>query len=91
MRLNHRIIALMLSAGALGSASTMTGCATDGLVYDSHRHQYHRWDRGEERFYRQWEIRTRRSHMGFQRRNLGDQRAYWGWRHRSSPTGHGRH
>ena len=91
MRLNHGIIALMLSAGALGSVSAMTGCATDGLVYDSYGHQYHRWDRGEERFYRQWEIGTRRSHMNFQRRNLGDQRAYWGWRHRSSPTGHGRH
>jgi hypothetical protein len=91
MRLNHGIIALMLSAAALGSASAITGCAGDGLVYDSYGHQYHRWDRGEERFYRQWEIGTRRGHMDFQRRNPGDQRSYWNWRHRSPPAGHGRH
>ena len=90
MRLNHGMFALMLSA-TLASASAMTGCAGDGLVYDSYGHQYHRWDRGEQRFYRQWEIGTHRGHMDFHRRDPEDQRTYWGWRHSSSPAGRRRH
>ena len=80
MRVNHGMIALLLSATAL--ASTMTGCAGGDLVYDPYRHDYHRWNRGEDRFYRQWEATTHRDHVGFQRRSSGDQREYWGWRHR---------
>jgi hypothetical protein len=82
MRLNHGMIALMLSATALASASAMTGCAGGDLVYDPYRHDYQRWDHGEDRFYRQWEIGTHRGLMDFHRRSPGDQRAYWGWRHR---------
>ena len=81
MRLNHGIFALMLSATALASASAMTGCAGGSLYYDSYGHDYHRWDRGEDRFYLQREIETHRNHMDFQRRSPGDRHAYWGWRH----------
>ena len=80
MRLNHGMIALMLSAAAL--ASPMRGCAGDAVVYDPYAHYYHRWDHDDDRFYRQWEIGTNRGHMDFRRRSPGDQRAYWGWRHR---------
>jgi len=82
MRLNHGVMALMLSATVLASASAMTGCAGSSLVYDSDWRDYHRWDPDENRYYRQWEIGTDRDHMAFQRRSTGDQRAYWGWRHR---------
>jgi hypothetical protein len=80
MRLNHGIIALILSVTAL--ALPMTGCASYGVVYDPYRHDYYRWNRDEDRFYQQWEITTHRNHMGFSRRSPEDQRAYWGWRHR---------
>jgi hypothetical protein len=80
MRLNHGMIALMVSAAAL--ASPMMGCAGGGVVYDPYRHDYHRWSRGEDRYYRQWELSTHRNHMDFQRRSPGDHQAYWGWRHR---------
>jgi hypothetical protein len=80
MRLNHGMIALMLSAAAL--ASPMLGCAGEALVYDPYGRDYHRWDRDDDRFYRRWEIATDRGHMDFQRRSPEDQRAYWGWRHR---------
>jgi hypothetical protein len=82
MRLNHRMIALMLSATALASASAMTGCASGGLYYDSNRGDYHRWNRGEDGYYRQWESQTHRGHTSFQRRSAADQNAYWGWRHK---------
>jgi hypothetical protein len=79
MRLNHGMITLMLSAAVLASA--MTGCASGSLVYDPYLRDYHPWDIGENRYYRQWEIRTHRHHMDFYGRSPGDQRAYWGWRH----------
>ena len=80
MRLNHGMLALLLSAAGLASA--ITGCAGGTLMYDPYWRDYHPWDVGESRYYRQWEIRTHRSHMDFDRRSSGDQRAYWGWRHR---------
>jgi hypothetical protein len=82
MRLNHRLIALMLSAAALASASAMTGCAGGGLVYDPYGRDYHRWNQGENGFYQQWEVGSHRIHMGFNRRSRADQNAYWSWRHR---------
>jgi hypothetical protein len=82
MRLNYRMIALTLSATVLASASAMTACAGGQLVYDPYLQDYHQWDRGENRYYRQWEIGTHRNHMNFTRRSVGDQRAYWGWRHK---------
>jgi hypothetical protein len=80
MRLHHGMIALIVSATAL--ALPMTGCAGGGVVYDPYRHDYHQWNRGEDRYYRQWESSTHRNHMDFQRRSPGDQQTYWGWRHR---------
>ena len=82
-RMHRGIFALMLSAGALVSASAMSGCAGDGLVYDTYRHDTHRWNHDDDRFYRRWEIETHRAHADFRRRSPGDQQAYWGWRHRS--------
>jgi hypothetical protein len=81
MRLNG-MMALMLSATALTSASAMTGCASGGLFYDSYGHDYHRWNRGEDTNYRQWENQTHRNHMAFQSRSAEDQHAYWGSRHK---------
>ena len=80
MRLNHRMIALMFSATAL--ALPMMGCAGGNLVYDPYRHDSYRWNRGEEQYYRRWEISTHRNHMDFNRRSPEDRQAYWGWRHR---------
>jgi hypothetical protein len=53
MRLNGGMIALAVSATVLASASAMTGCASGGVVYDPYRHEYHRWNRGEDQLYRQ--------------------------------------
>ena len=82
MRPYHRMIALMLSTTVLGSASVMTGCASGGVIYDPYLHDYHPWNRGEDRLYRQWEVGGHRNHMDFNRRSVREQRAYWSWRHR---------
>ena len=81
MRLNSAILALTLSSTALASAS-MTACAAGDVVFDPYRQDYHRWNRLEDRSYRQWEIDTHRAHVSFTRRSAGEQQAYWGWRHR---------
>jgi hypothetical protein len=88
MRLAHGLIALMLSVGTLAPAAAVTGCASDGLIYDPYGREYHRWNRGEDLAYRQWEIGTHRRHLDFVSRTPSDQRAYWGWRHSSSPSNH---
>jgi hypothetical protein len=82
MRLNHGMLALMLSATALTSPLALTGCAGGGLIYDPYGRDYHRWNVGENRLYLQWEVQTHRNHMDFQRRNDSDRQAYWGWRHK---------
>jgi hypothetical protein len=81
MRLNHGMIALMLSASTF--ALSTTGCASSELVYDPYRHDYYRWNRGEDRMYREWEVEGYRTHVAFQRRGPSEQRAYWDWRHGS--------
>jgi hypothetical protein len=91
MRLHTGIFALMLSATALGSASVMTGCAGGGLVYDPYSHDYHRWDHGEDGYYRRWEREGGHDHMAFARRTPEAQHAYWGWRQGSALAGRSRH
>ena len=81
MRLNYRIITLMLSAAALATTPAITGCAADGLVYDPYWHDYHRWSHGEDSRYRRWEMGSNRVHVDFPDRTPGDQLAYWSWRH----------
>jgi hypothetical protein len=90
MRLNHGMFALMISATALAGASAVTGCAGGGYIYDSYGQDYHRWDRGEEGYYRQWETENGRDHMAFDRRTPADQHAYWGWRQSSHAAGRSR-
>ena len=83
-RAMHRgMTALILAGAALGSASAISGCAGDGLVYDGYRRDTHRWNHDDDRFYRRWEVDTHRAHTDFRRRSPADQQAYWGWRHRS--------
>jgi hypothetical protein len=81
--MHQGVIAVMLSAGALVSASAMSGCAGGGLVYDPYVRDTHRWNHDDDGFYRRWEVETHRAHSDFRRRSLDDQQAYWGWRHRS--------
>jgi hypothetical protein len=80
MRLNQEMIALMLSTAVL--ALPMTGCAGNDLLYDPYWHDYHRWNRGEDRYYRRWEMESNRDHVDFPNRTPGDQLVYWEWRHR---------
>ena len=50
-------------------------------TYDPYRHDYHRWDRREERAYRAYLAERHRAYVMYQRQRLAERRAYWRWRH----------
>lgn len=82
MRLSYRWRGFVVSAGMLASTFADTACASGGVFYDSYGHDYHRWNRTEDRFYRQWELGGHRPHQDFSRRSRAEQDAYWDWRHK---------
>jgi hypothetical protein len=68
---------LVLAAALAGSA----GCFTAVRIYDEPRHDYHRWDSGEERAYRAYLAEQHLEYREFKRLERGDQERYWAWRH----------
>ncbi len=50
-------------------------------VYDPYRRDYHRWDRDEERAYREYLAQRHRAYVSYQRQRAAERRAYWRWRH----------
>jgi hypothetical protein len=50
-------------------------------VYDPFHHDYHRWDRREERAYREYLAERHRRYIAYRRQRLAERRAYWRWRH----------
>jgi hypothetical protein len=80
MRSMVRNFAPLLLGGMLACPICMTGCAEHARVYDPYYHDYHGWN-GEVVYYNQWEHDTHRSHVEFNKRNDGDKKEYWDWRH----------
>ena len=70
----------LVSTNAFG-ADTSTSASITIRVYDPYRHDYHRWDRGEERAYRAYLAERHRSYVTYHRQRLAERRAYWHWRH----------
>jgi hypothetical protein len=62
------------------------GCAEHHYrVYDDYYHDYHRWDAGEEGYYRQWATENHRDpNRDFRKLDKNDQQRYWQWRHNQS-------
>jgi hypothetical protein len=50
-------------------------------VYDPFRHDYHAWDRNEQRAYRAYLAEHHRSYIAYRRQRIAQRRAYWRWRH----------
>src|SRR5262249_20698883 len=50
-------------------------------VYDPYRHDYHYWDRREERAYRAYFAERHRSYLAYRHQQLAQRRAYFRWRH----------
>ncbi len=50
-------------------------------VYDPYRRDYHRWDRDEDRAYREYLAERHRAYVAYERQRAAERRAYWRWRH----------
>lgn len=73
----------LLLAGAL--VSSLAGMACEHhyyRVYDPYYTDYHKWDRNEVVYYRQWADETRRDRdRDFRKLRPEEQKEYWTWRH----------
>jgi hypothetical protein len=69
---------LLITAALAGSSAACVGRVR---IYDSPRQDYHRWNRGEERFYHAYLAERRRPYVEFGRLNQHEQEEYWEWRH----------
>lgn len=80
MRVRHQLISPLMIAALLAAPVTMSACAGH-RVYDPYYGDYHRWNSAENGFYTRWEGETHRAHVDFGRRPVGEQHAYFDWRH----------
>jgi hypothetical protein len=39
------------------------------------------WNAHEGVYYQRWEVETHRDHRDFKKRDAGEQKEYWTWRH----------
>ena len=81
MRSLTRFFAPLFFSAALATSLFSAGCAVHTRVYDGYNGDYHSWNGHEVVYYNQWEHNTHRDHVDFEKRNQGDQKAYWQWRH----------
>jgi hypothetical protein len=75
---------MTLAAPISASASTGQNDVTTTAprrVYDPYRHDYHSWDRDEQRAYREYLAERHRAYLAYRRQQLAERRAYWRWRH----------
>jgi hypothetical protein len=77
--------ALTLAAAIGGSVLFPTPALAKSSVairfYDNDHHDYHRWDRAEDRRYRAYLAERHQRYLAFQRASRQRQIAYWRWRH----------
>jgi hypothetical protein len=76
--------ALTLMAALGGSVLLPVSAQAQGVelrFYDRSHRDYHRWNRDEDRLYREYLNEHRRRYRAFSRMNRQQQREYWRWRH----------
>jgi hypothetical protein len=75
----------LLVVVALLATPLLIGCSARASYgyrsYDPVYRDYHVYDRGEDVYYNQWVVETRRPHRDFRRLRDEDRREYWKWRH----------
>jgi hypothetical protein len=83
MSLRAKWFTMLAFAMGLVSPIVTIGCAEHHYrVYDPYYHDYHRWNAGEESYYRQWATENHREpNRDFRQLDKDDQQRYWQWRH----------
>jgi hypothetical protein len=72
---------LLLLALSIGLSGVTSGCGV--RYYDADHHDYHRWDRDEDRTYHNYwnERHGNEPYRDFTKLNADQQKDYWNWRH----------
>lgn len=71
----------VLPAGATAWARPAVSTTVSIRVFDPYRHDYHSWDRHEQRTYRHYLHERHERYLAYRRQSLAERRAYWHWRH----------
>jgi len=91
MRIDMKRVLNYLAPLVLGltfvASIAATGCAV--RYYDADHRDYHRWDAGEDRAYRDYwrERHEHEDYRDYSRLNGDQQRDYWNWRHGHQDAG----
>jgi hypothetical protein len=82
--LKKAVSAFTLIAALGGSAvlpATVQAQGVELRFYDRSHRDYHRWNRDEDRLYREYLNEHHRRYRVFSRMDRRQQREYWRWRH----------
>ncbi len=77
----NRLLSSTFLAGALLLCVAGIGCAGRVRVYDEYHSDYHRWNHGEDRAYRQYLGERHEPYRDYTNLSKDDQKNYWDWRH----------
>jgi hypothetical protein len=74
------LVAIFTAPAVLPAAQVRVGVKV-GRVYDRDHHDYHVWNSGESRAYRQYLAERHLRYVRYARQRRVQQSAYWQWRH----------
>ena len=72
---------ILMPSAVLAAPLLSAACAARVRVYDQYHTDYHRWNRGEDRYYRRYLGERHQNYRDYRRLNEAQQRDYWNWRH----------
>jgi hypothetical protein len=79
----RRTFSALTLVAALGAAALVpaVALAQPGRIYDRSHRDYHQWNGGEDRVYRQYLTDHHRKYRALSRTTRQQQLTYWQWRH----------
>ena len=78
----RRTLGLAISTLALGTVFLASGCAEHRTrTYDPYYNDYHRWNAGEDAYYRRWNTERHYNYVEYNKLDKDRQKEYWNWRH----------
>jgi hypothetical protein len=81
MRPINKYLGSFLLAAAIAAPIVITGCEAQARYYDEDHHDYHHWNRGEDRAYHFYVSDRHVEFREYRNLNKDEQRDYWRWRH----------
>jgi hypothetical protein len=81
MQRSKRYLSSLLFAGAMMVPVMVAGCEAGVRYYDADHRDYHRWNRGEDRYYHLYWSDRHENYREWTSLNEREQGDYWRWRH----------